>query len=268
MATERMLASLEADTGALYGALAKAQGAFPAIPRDREVKVQMKSGGSYTFRYAPLDTILEKVRGPLAANGLALSQLLDGADLVTMLLHESGASLSGRIPIPGSDNVQGYGSTITYLRRYAIQAILGIASEEDDDGNASAGNRASTATPRPSVAPRAVPDGPALSQADIASLHAQFAEPDPDDVAAEAFAALTGAARPDALDVAFGDLPDNLDAPTGGMTTGELFRAAEEAGIPKARLTLSAKGLFGANRWKVADLTDAERAQLWADVAP
>ena len=45
----------QTEDGALFGALAKAQAAFPAIPRDRTVKVTMKSGGTYSFAYAPLD---------------------------------------------------------------------------------------------------------------------------------------------------------------------------------------------------------------------
>jgi hypothetical protein len=142
--------------GSLAGALAKAQAAFPPIPRDKEVEVKTRTGGTYTFRYAPLDTIFAAVRGPLSANGLAIAQLLDGPDLVTVLLHESGATLTARSPLPHADGetVQQYGSAITYLRRYALQAILGIASEEDDDGNAASGN---VAKPRA----RARPEPPA-----------------------------------------------------------------------------------------------------------
>jgi hypothetical protein len=144
--------------GPLAAALAKAQAAFPAISRDKEVTVQTKAGGSYKFKYAPLDSILAAVRAPLAANGLAIVQLLDEDTLVTSLLHESGAILSGRTPIPATEGVQAYGSAITYLRRYSIQALLGIAAEEDDDGNQAAGNRAAfsrapAATPAHVVAP-------------------------------------------------------------------------------------------------------------------
>lgn len=133
--------------GPLAAALAKAQAAFPVIERTRTVEVQTKTGGKYTFNYAPLDTILAAVRAPLSANGLAVTQLLDGTDLVTVLMHESGGSFEGRVPIPraSGDTVQQFGSAITYLRRYALQAILGVASEEDDDGNHAAGNKA---TPR------------------------------------------------------------------------------------------------------------------------
>ncbi len=135
--------------GALAAALAKAQAAFPPIPRDREVEVKLKTGGSYKFKYAPLDTILSATRKPLSDNGLAIAQLLDsdpdGAPaLVTMLVHADGGSVTGRTPIPHNDGetVQAFGSAITYLRRYAIQALLGIAAEEDDDGNSASGNTA------------------------------------------------------------------------------------------------------------------------------
>jgi len=130
-----------ADLGPLAAALAKAQLAFPVITRDKKVTVtSKKTGTSYSFSYAPLDQILGATRGPLAENGLAIVQMLDGGALVTTLLHESGASITGRVTLPPTDDIQGMGSAITYLRRYAIQAALGIAAEEDDDGNRAAGN--------------------------------------------------------------------------------------------------------------------------------
>ena len=128
--------------GPLAGALAKAQAAFPPIPRDVKVEVTTRTGGKYSFNYAPLESILSAVREPLSSNALAIAQLLDGPDLVTVLLHESGATLTARTPLPhqDGDTVQQYGSAVTYVRRYALQAMLGIASEDDDDGNAAAGN--------------------------------------------------------------------------------------------------------------------------------
>lgn len=124
----------------LAAALAKAQGEFPAIPRNREVKVTMKSGGSYTFKYAPLDTILECVRPCLSANGLALTSLVVDGKVRTMLLHESGQSLEHSIPMGDVENIQGLGSELTYLRRYGVTCILCLAPDEDDDGNAACGN--------------------------------------------------------------------------------------------------------------------------------
>lgn len=131
--------------GALALALSKAQSSFPTIPRDKTVRVQSKRTNSeYTFKYAPLESILSAVRKPLADNGLAVIQLLGDGELQTMLLHEGGARLTGSItiPLPADATVQDLGSAITYLRRYSLQAILGIATEEDDDGNRAAGNLA------------------------------------------------------------------------------------------------------------------------------
>lgn len=127
--------------GELALALAKAQAAFPSITRSREVTVTTKAGGSYSFKYAPLDSIFAAIRKPLADNDLAVTQLLDGSSLTTLLLHGSGAVLTSRVPIVSGSGIQEFGSAITYLRRYALQAILGIAADDDDDGNAAAGNR-------------------------------------------------------------------------------------------------------------------------------
>ena len=134
--------------GQLAAALAKAQNQFPQIKRDKRVTVKTKTGGEYSFNYAPLDTILDAVRGPLGANGLALTQSLDEGGLRTTLMHESGAVITGCIAIPPTADIQGLGSAITYLRRYALQAMLGIAAEEDDDGNHAIGG---------SIAPRLEP---------------------------------------------------------------------------------------------------------------
>lgn len=128
------------DCGPLFAALSKAQAEFGTVIRDRRVTVTMKSGGAYTFNYAPLDTILAAVRKPLADNGLAFVQMLDDGGLTSMLTHESGGYLSARMALPDVSDVQALGSAVTYLRRYAIQAMLGIAAEEDDDGNRAAGN--------------------------------------------------------------------------------------------------------------------------------
>jgi len=155
--------------GALAAALAAAQAAFPSIPREKEVTVQTKTGGSYKFKYAPLDSILNAVRKPLSENGLAIAQLLDDGDLVTMLMHKDGGRIAGRVTLPNADGVQALGSAITYLGRYSIQAILGIATEEDDDGNHASGNSA-TFTPRsrppqPTTRPQNHPSAPAAAKA-------------------------------------------------------------------------------------------------------
>ena len=140
--------------GAMVAALARAQAAFPAIERTRTVSVTTKSGAKYTFSYAPLDVILAAVRKPLSTNGLAITQLLVGTDLVTWLLHADGGRLESRVTLPlhNGASPQEIGSAITYLRRYAMQALLGIAAEEDDDGNAASGHHVEATRPEPARA--------------------------------------------------------------------------------------------------------------------
>lgn len=126
--------------GQLAAALAKAQAEFGTVTRDKHVSITTKTGGKYEFDYAPLESILAATRGPLTANGLALVQSLDDGALVTSLYHESGAVIAGRIDLPHTDDIKGLGSAITYLRRYAVQAMLGIAAEDDDDGSRAIGD--------------------------------------------------------------------------------------------------------------------------------
>lgn len=132
----------------LAKALASAQAEFPAIERSKDVRVQTKTGGSYTFAYAPLDAILNTVRPVLTKHGLAISQLLANVGgqpaLKTMLMHEGGEVIQDSCPLPVNGNIsaQEFGSLVTYFRRYALVAALGIATEEDDDGNHASGNPA------------------------------------------------------------------------------------------------------------------------------
>jgi hypothetical protein len=104
----------------------------------------------FKSRYSSLNTILKTVRPVLAKHGIAHSQTTDIVDgqfvLVTRLLWRD-EEIVGRYPIqPTKNDPQGQGSAITYARRYALQAIVGVAADDDDDGNAAS-------APKPS-APR------------------------------------------------------------------------------------------------------------------
>lgn len=135
----------------LATALARFQGSGYAIPRLRTVTVESrKTGTSYTFDYAPHELIVAAIRKPLADCGLSVSQPLattpDGKPgLRTTLMHTSGESVSEVFPLPIHDGMtaQELGSAITYIRRYALSAILGLATEDDDDGNRASGNTVS-----------------------------------------------------------------------------------------------------------------------------
>lgn len=92
-------------------------------------------------KYSTLDAVEAAVRSPLSLNGLAITQttavVAGQAVLETTLWHESGQWISGQYPLnPTKNDPQGLGSAMTYARRYTLSAILGLVSDEDDDGAA------------------------------------------------------------------------------------------------------------------------------------
>lgn len=123
--------------GELAKALAAAQGEMTAPPKDKTAKVPTKSGGSYSYSYSDLATVVETVKKILSKNGLAVTQYCEpngsGHLLNTRLIHSSGQWCESSLSIPHTNGPQELGSWLTYYRRYALCAILGVASEEDDD---------------------------------------------------------------------------------------------------------------------------------------
>lgn len=91
----------------------------------------------FNKKYASLSTILENIQIPLAECELAFSQLPDGDCLTTILIHcPTGEFLQSCYNIHAAKvDPQGIGSAITYARRYALTAILGLNVDDDDDGN-------------------------------------------------------------------------------------------------------------------------------------
>jgi hypothetical protein len=131
---------------ALYAALAKAQGEFKAIEKNREVEIQMRDKqtgqpkGKYGFRYADLQEILAKTRPALAANGLAIIQQIQsgpaGLSLVCLLTHSGGGVLTSDMPLPAVRDMadpKAFGAAVSYLRRYLVTAMLGVAADDDID---------------------------------------------------------------------------------------------------------------------------------------
>lgn len=113
------------------------------VKAQKEFGPALKSSTNPHFRskYADLAACVEAVIDALNNNGIALVQKCHesdtGVNVETLLLHESGESLScGVLHVPASkQDPQGYGSALTYARRYSLMAACGIAPE-DDDGNA------------------------------------------------------------------------------------------------------------------------------------
>lgn len=109
--------------------------------------------GQYAYTYAGLDAVLAHVRPTLAAHGLAIVQDVtqdEGRVVVdTTIVHASGSTLTfGPLMGPMGNSYQQLGSGITYLRRYAILAALGIAAEDDDGHGAATSNGTESYSPR------------------------------------------------------------------------------------------------------------------------
>lgn len=121
------------------GKLGKALAAFQA-----EVKDPSRDGQNPHFRskYVQIDGLLAAVRPMAAKHGLSIIQSTGGngqdISVTTMILHDSGEwLLTDALSIrPSKQDPQGCMSAITYARRYSLSAALGVAWDDDDDGNA------------------------------------------------------------------------------------------------------------------------------------
>lgn len=91
----------------------------------------------FKSKYATLSALVHHATPLLVKNGLAVSQLTENeGSITTILMHISGEFLSSTLTLkPVKDDPQGRGSCLTYSRRYAYAAILGLTANEDDDGN-------------------------------------------------------------------------------------------------------------------------------------
>ena len=139
---------MEPSFNKVAAALVKAQKEFgPAL--------KSSSNPHFKSRYADLAACVEAVIDALNNNGIALTQRVspcdDGVIVETVFIHESGEIINcGQLHVPATkQDAQGYGSALTYARRYSLMAACGIAPE-DDDGNA--------ATRRPTAPAQPIPD--------------------------------------------------------------------------------------------------------------
>lgn len=109
-----------------------------------QIKRAVKDSDNPFFesKYADLSSVVEAIQDALTANGLSYVQISHDAEtsakIETMILHKSGEWLScGITSVPVSKkDAHGYGSAMTYARRYSLSAAFGVAPD-DDDGNAS-----------------------------------------------------------------------------------------------------------------------------------
>jgi hypothetical protein len=159
----------------LAAALSKAQAEIRGALKDQQ-------NPYFKSKYADLASVWDACREPLTKNGLSVVQVPEVVEdkiyLVTALLHSSGEWISGGYPIiPIKPDPQSLGSAMTYARRYALSAIVGVCPE-DDDGEASMSRNQ---THRPETKTKAEPapettPSPFLSERQLAQFFAVVKE--------------------------------------------------------------------------------------------
>lgn len=129
-------AQSSANRSETIGKLAAALSKFQA-----EVENPTKDSQGHNYKYADLANILNAVKQPLTNNKLSVCQMLgssaQGISVTTILMHESGEYIESMLSLPQEANsrmsaAQQAGAVITYARRYALAACLGIAQQDDD----------------------------------------------------------------------------------------------------------------------------------------
>jgi hypothetical protein len=140
----------------IAAALVKAQKAFgPAL--------KTSTNPAFRSKYAKLENCIDAVIDALNDNGIMLMQQTracdDGVIVETLFIHESGEMMGGGVlHVPAAKHdPQGYGSALTYARRYSLQAACGIAPEDDDGNSATQAVQQKQAAPKPAAPPKAAP---------------------------------------------------------------------------------------------------------------
>lgn len=126
---------------ALYAALAKAQAAFLPIEKNREANIRAREGrASYAYRYADLAAIRAATKDALATNGLAIRTGFqdDGraCTITCLLTHEAGGFERSVMVVQSAmsfQDVKQFGALTSYLRRYMVTNMLGVAADDDLD---------------------------------------------------------------------------------------------------------------------------------------
>ncbi len=126
-----MQSNTSKEIGELVKALAKVQGSIKPAKRE-------STNPFFKAKYADLTSVWDSCRKELSQNNLVIIQTTKGNDgkvtVLTTLAHESGQWIRGEISLrPVKTDPQGYGSALTYARRYSLAAMVGIATGEDDD---------------------------------------------------------------------------------------------------------------------------------------
>jgi hypothetical protein len=150
------------EIAALAKVLPKAQAAIAKVTKDAK-------NPHFDAKYASLYELADAILPAMNGAGITVLQPVasddQGVRVMTMLLHESGQWLRSTHTIPVSKrDAQGYGSALTYARRQALQALLTVAAQgEDDDGEGAVG-RGGGGGAKPPLKPPAQPERPTLAK--------------------------------------------------------------------------------------------------------
>jgi len=133
----------------LYSRLAKVQSRGLHVGKSGSASIR----GQRSYSYATLDDVLATVLPALAAEGLCMVQTVvplpdGGQGLRTAVFDETGASIESVIALPDAGDWHAFGSGLTYSRRYGLAALLGVATDADDDAHAALPDRLPAATQR------------------------------------------------------------------------------------------------------------------------
>lgn len=138
----------------IAAALSKAQVELQNPPKN-------KVNPHFNSAYVDLSDGLDTIRKALGKHGLSFIQATNAVDnfiiLHTRLMHLSGQWIESTYPVCGMDKHQAMGSALTYARRYALFAMVGVAGEDDDDGNAAQDTTPKTAPKKEAAKKQAVP---------------------------------------------------------------------------------------------------------------
>lgn len=151
--------------GKLAEALSKAQQEMASAKKNAENPF-LKN------KYADLAAVTDAIKDPLAKNGLSYVQYSESDEhdknyIVTTLMHSSGEWISGRMKLfIQKQDMQGFGGAITYARRYALSAMVGLP-QEDDDGETALGREVKKKAAGETRPPQATYQGPVHISGDI-----------------------------------------------------------------------------------------------------
>jgi hypothetical protein len=126
--------------------------AYVAAFAELEAASKNASNPHFKSKYADLPTVIDAIKPHLSKHGLAFMQMPKpsegGISIETVLIHSSGECLSmGVLFVPANrQDAHGFGSALTYARRYALQTCFGLPTE-DDDGNAAVKSQQAPAKP-------------------------------------------------------------------------------------------------------------------------